>query len=563
MKLAWSSVKLFTYYFFRIIRYFLVGEYRKNVFSCVVYRLITRLLTPHQRERVLKAIIATGFMRSNFKLMLACLYQGQGRMEDSFQLLLEVIASKKKLRARHFNYPFVRELFAEVLMAKRIRFRALDLFYCELNKDLRDLYVFFITHSNETIYLEGILEQLGDLKNRIFKPMDLIGVDELASQTVKLSPSVDFQFLDPRAFESTSVRSIHTVQLPAQNLWLLENAQVLDGFQVVKNNDFVIYEKSADPRNGFVAGIWQVAEVMKNGEDRVFVDFAFERRVNLDSAVLLSGRCTRNYFHWLIEYMPKMLNVIDSGIPVTGPLLIDSAMPAQHYDIARFVAKKYGFSLLPIEPKTLCAVNKLYVPSPSTFHPDDQSFEYWEGGGVSQKHLHFIRKEAYEYIASLPVKGETPRRVYLRRRSAARRITNEDEVEHLVEKLGFTIIEPAALSFAEQVQVFANADVIMSPAGAALSNVVFMREGATAISILADYNKGYCMKANIANAVGVHFFHITGDLVKPREFFESYDQFRFSEFTMDTAKIERAIQELDRSIRSPSGINPGTSHSLH
>lgn len=562
MKRLWYWVKLFTYYSFRLVRYFLVSGYRDRLFHCEVYRALTRRLPPDQREVVLKAIVASGFMRARFRLMLACFYQREGRIEDSAAILRELFQSNKKLKATHFLFPFVKDLFADILRVGSLRFRALDTFVASDEKELRQMYVFFFTHTRDSIYWQGIPEQIVASPDYLFQPVELADVDQLASRKIELSPAVEFNFTDPKSFEDTSPRSPHTVQLPAQNVWIVEKAQVLDAFQVVKDGKLVIYEQSADPRNGFVAGLWQVAETMKNGDDRVFCDFKFERRVNLESAVLLSGRCTRNYFHWLIEYMPKVLNILESGLAVKDPLLIDSAMPAQHYDIARFVAKKYGFSLLQIEPKTLCSVETLYIPSPCTFHPDDQRFKYWEGGGVSQKHLKFIRKEAYEYIASLNMTGESPRKVYLRRRSAARRIINEDEIESLVEKLGFKIVDPAALSFAEQVRMFANADVIMSPAGAALSNVVFMREGATAISMLADYNKGYCMKANIANAVGVHFFHITGDLLYPREFFESYDEYRFSAFKMDIGKIERALVELERTPARTSGTSPDTSHSL-
>ena len=49
--------------------------------------------------------------------------------------------------------------------------------------------------------------------------------------------------------------------------------------------------------------------------------------------------------------------------------------------------------------------------------------------------------------------------------------------------LGFTIIEPESLPFAEQVRIFANAKLVVCLGGAALYNIVFCRPKTHVITI--------------------------------------------------------------------------------
>jgi capsular polysaccharide biosynthesis protein len=78
---------------------------------------------------------------------------------------------------------------------------------------------------------------------------------------------------------------------------------------------------------------------------------------------------------------------------------------------------------------------------------------------------------------SLPSNSRSsPRRMYVSRRNAAvRRILNEDLLNSQLEKAGFTSVELESRSWAEQVQMFAGAEVVLAPHGAALANIVFCR----------------------------------------------------------------------------------------
>lgn len=70
-----------------------------------------------------------------------------------------------------------------------------------------------------------------------------------------------------------------------------------------------------------------------------------------------------------------------------------------------------------------------------------------------------------------------PKKLLISRGDVGRRdISNLDEVSEALKSLGFVTITPGEMSIDEQIQCFAHADTIVSPHGAALTNIVFSTE---------------------------------------------------------------------------------------
>jgi hypothetical protein len=85
------------------------------------------------------------------------------------------------------------------------------------------------------------------------------------------------------------------------------------------------------------------------------------------------------------------------------------------------------------------------------------------------------------------------RRLYITRgaRAGSRIVTNEADVLRALEPLGFTVLDPGALPVAEQILTFAQAEWIVAPHGAALTNLAFASPGASVVELFApDYVQG-------------------------------------------------------------------------
>lgn len=76
-------------------------------------------------------------------------------------------------------------------------------------------------------------------------------------------------------------------------------------------------------------------------------------------------------------------------------------------------------------------------------------------------------------------------KLYISRRDSSRRkLANEAELEAALADLGFSVVCPGHLSFEDQVRLFRNAEVIVSPHGAGLANVLFCRPGTRVIELM-------------------------------------------------------------------------------
>lgn len=110
------------------------------------------------------------------------------------------------------------------------------------------------------------------------------------------------------------------------------------------------------------------------------------------------------------------------------------------------------------------------------------------------------------------------RRLYVTRgaRRGNRVVTNEGEVRDALGDLGFTVIDPGAMPVIEQIGAFAEADSIVAPHGAALTNLAFASSGASVVELFApDYVQGCYWKLS-ACVPGLRYSYLVGRGRAPR-----------------------------------------------
>ncbi len=380
----------------------------------------------------------------------------------------------------------------------------------------------------------------------VFDPFEITNIEEVCFREVVISPPSVLHFNEPHSFGESGPRVLRSVQVPAACVWTIKNCQLIGASQVVKDKKFVIYDKSGNPKNGFVAGIWNFIIHIKNS-NRVLINRDFKAIKNQKIGVLIAGRCSKNYFHWLIEYVPKILNILTIN-KLDAPLIVDSSMPEQSYAILEHVCKKFNLTYILASSEDLINFDELIIPSQHTYQPDDPSFTHWESSALSIEHINFVSALGLEMAKELSTEIKHDK-IYLSRKNfSARKIINEKDIELLFRRYGFHIVDPTNLSFVQQVSLFSNAKTIASPTGAAFANLIFCSENTNVLSLVAEENKGFCIQANLALLKKLNFSHVTGDLVQKRESFNSYQEYRYSEFKMDLDKLEAAILSMDTHI---------------
>lgn len=183
------------------------------------------------------------------------------------------------------------------------------------------------------------------------------------------------------------------------------------------------------------------------------------RRV--EEAVLVGGLA--NYYHWLLDYLPR-LRLLSEDL-ATLPLAVNAGLAAYQADSLEVL----GITperLLPLEPAQAVSFGRLVVPDLGTLHqqahPDTLSWLRQVFGPAESR-----------------VGG---RRLWISRADATlRRVVNEDEA---VAALGCERVIIGTMTIRQQAALFAEADLIVAPHGAALTNVLFCRPGTRVVELM-------------------------------------------------------------------------------
>lgn len=331
-----------------------------------------------------------------------------------------------------------------------------------------------------------------------------------------LSPKQRFGFSDPDVFNVMRPSLDHEVDVPSKWIYEVKSATIIGAFQVLSGRNIIIYEPAADPNLGFVAGIWPFVSRVKSSEDAAVVWYEYSRQDVVSEAILLSGRCSPNYFHVLIEYFARA-KIINSSPALKGtPVIVDAHMFAQEFEALNILFPQNP--ILKMERESILKVDRLYLVSQHTFHPDEPTIPFWMGGAICVDTLRYLRDTI---LTSLEyVEGESNELIYLTRR-AGRNISNNNEIESLVRKNGFLVVDPSQLTFGAQIAIFRKARIIIGAMGAAFSNLIFCQKGTIVIALCSPFHSTYVLQANLAKFSGCHYGLIVG---KHDRYDENIDQ---------------------------------------
>jgi tetratricopeptide (TPR) repeat protein len=234
------------------------------------------------------------------------------------------------------------------------------------------------------------------------------------------------------------------------------------------------------------------------------------------------------YFHWMFDLITRFDLLYQSGIDLES--------------IDKFIVNSYQ---LPYQIETL---NILGIPSskiiesyliphiqaksiivPSVF--DQRSHDRLSKWGCNFLHKAFLKEGNFPKV-------DYPKRIYISREQASyRQVINNESVFNLLAQLGFKKIIFETLTLAEQSLYMSSADVIISPHGAGLTNLVFCQPGTKVIEIFSPkfYPNCYFVLSNIC---GLEHYYLMG------EFFVNHqtDNPIHQDILVNVAHLEKLIE---------------------
>lgn len=302
----------------------------------------------------------------------------------------------------------------------------------------------------------------------------------------------------PEAFQSNfrpfvaEIPQAQAWMIPCRTAWMITNS-----ITVLSPDQFVLADLSrAYP--GQLPGCCQsdsdhfakIRDIWKNQPTNV--------KPVAGRVAVLSGLSGHNYFHWMIDILPRFALLQQSGIDLADIdwfWINDPQQPFQRETLHH----------LGIPPEKILAgdrhpqiqAEQLILPS---FAGDLGWLEPWA--------LQFLRQQLLKLADLHPPRHE---RIYISRRTAHhRRVLNERAVLEKLQAAGFVSVELETLTLTEQIALFRHAKVIVAPHGGGLTNLLFCSPGTQVVEFMApQYMRHYYWV--ISRQLGLRHFFLTGE----------------------------------------------------
>lgn len=217
-----------------------------------------------------------------------------------------------------------------------------------------------------------------------------------------------------------------------------------------------------------------------------------KKQLDFPEAILLSVPWYHNFYHWMIDILPRLmlydlvedLHYLKLLVPKSSPKFIEESLEITGYKNNTVFIEDGVYRV-----KTLHFLTRL---SNTTDVPP------------------FVIKWLNTKIQTFTQINDLPTKIYISRfNTKTRFVTNEKEIKALLSNYGFTTLTPESLSLEEQIRFFQKAEIVIGPHGAAFTNVAFMKEGTTLIELfqMGNFSRAYY---NMANAKQMQYGFLVG-----------------------------------------------------
>jgi capsular polysaccharide biosynthesis protein len=239
-----------------------------------------------------------------------------------------------------------------------------------------------------------------------------------------------------------------------------------------------------------------------------------------ETVVSYNGYSTNNFFHFLIDTL--------------GGLHWRDRLPAM--SSARIILSGYSeaaASVLPFIGESIAAAglsSDLYPFDGTIMFCRRLVFPMRDTGATPAKAATLRR-----LFKPPPPTGERKRLYITRPSSTRRRVANDAAVARLLAGYGFQVCDPGRLSFAQQIEVFAQAEIVVGPHGAGLANAIFMPPGGALIE-LTHAGRVVWTFHEVAAAAGLAYGCVIGEM-EP-----GADNPFFADFSVDCDAVDAALR---------------------
>lgn len=113
-------------------------------------------------------------------------------------------------------------------------------------------------------------------------------------------------------------------------------------------------------------------------------------------------------------------------------------------------------------------------------------------------------------VSRLTEASDGARKIYISRAKSRRALPNEHEIERILEGKGFRVLYFESMPFVEQLKTVRSADIVVSPHGAGLSNLIVAKPGTKVVEIMTQGWANSCY-GHLASSLELDYMCLNAD----------------------------------------------------
>ncbi|BAQ66214.1 glycosyltransferase 61 family protein [Geminocystis sp. NIES-3709] len=249
------------------------------------------------------------------------------------------------------------------------------------------------------------------------------------------------------------------------------------------------------------------------------------------TVVVLAGLLNNIYFHWLFDILPRiyLLELAQIDLTKVDYFLVDNRTNYQKETLEIFGIP--SDKILPLSLPIYLQASNLIVPS---FPGSIAWMPPWS--------CQYLRDKILE---NKIIDNKSNKRLYIsRNKSSNRRLINEQEIINLLLEYNFEVVNLELLSVKQQGELLSQAEIVISPHGSGLSNLVFCQPTTKVIEIFAP-NYVYPCYWLVSNLVNLDYYYLTGEIIGSKHFHQLlYPDSRLEDIYLNCQNLKELLTNI-------------------
>ena len=285
---------------------------------------------------------------------------------------------------------------------------------------------------------------------------------------------------------------------------IILNAEIWHQRFIFTQNVMINLDATASPSLAFVAGNWPFIWKVKGNPSKYKIVSPYGSPLRIKEAIYLIGRVDENWYHFLLDTAPRMLFL--DNVPMSVPVLIRNDIPQTFKDLLRAITTR---KMIEIDAADFVEVEVLYVLPGRSTASDSRLPKGANWVEFSPVVLNLFRNKVLESMSIGPNQA-LKRRISFNRKSTVRNVINWGKIRQELDHFSFDDISFDSKFFRSQVQIFSNSNVVVSPGGAVLANIIFMDPGSKVFALTSFRGQNVELWRKLSESLDLKYVSVKG-----------------------------------------------------